>query len=797
MRRPLLIAGVVMALGEAAGLLYMSGNPAFIPVIILAVIMICIFGSSLCNIKCRNRLLLFLCALSLMIGVIWGLYGGRKVEPQPEVKEVKVLSAYRRDSGRVLITAKTGGYKILIISEYEGDISPGMYINARGTPSELSESTNPGGYSEKSSYGSKGYKYKLEDAEVEAASGRKDLLLYALGRVSYCMSTGYDRVTDEETAGVLKAMILGDRSDIDTEIRDIYQQSGVIHILVVSGLHVSLITSAVIKLLSLLGLSKRKAALGGIAAAIIYGLMTGMAASTMRAVIMSVIVSLGTCLGRTPDPPTSMAFALIILMIVQPDLITSTGLLLSFAAVGGVTAGGYISEDIDMDRTLRRFPPAVRKGVPGMLRTIVVSLSVNAFMVPVLICSNYQVPLYGMLLNFIIIPLLTAAVISGALGGAAGSILVMLESGRISGGAISAAGALSKLLIIPAEYILRFYRWLCTLSLGLPGSRIVTGHISVPGVMIYYVILLGALILIRRMREDSKDDSIRKKALALNAVFLSLSMVLFLAAVFFLNRGTSAAVFLDVGQGDGCIIMDKDITITVDGGSTSTDSAGRYVIVPALKFYGRKDIDIAFISHTDEDHINGIRYILENPLLTGVHIKRIVFAYGTDPEDQALTLMTGLAERCGTEVIFMRAGDEMLAGDVRVKAIYPSGNELLDHTGNDYSLVIRTDMPGRSILFTGDISSEAEEAILEMYGEGSGGGEDILKADILKVPHHGSRYSSSEMFLRAVGMDTAVISAGKKNRYGHPASDALERLSDAGCEIYRTDQDGAVIYSRE
>ena len=314
---------------------------------------------------------------------------------------------------------------------------------------------------------------------------------------------------------------------------------------------------------------------------------------------------------------------------------------------------------------------------------------------------------------------------------------------------------------------------------------------------------------------------------------------LFIFAVDAINRYSDRVVILDVGQGSSAIVHFSDgRNYILDGGSTSKEAVGEYVIIPALKYYGMSDITGIFVSHTDEDHINGLIELacLKSPYR--LRIRALYMAEGTKQDENYLELedlagvkISGVSEGNVVDgcfkIIYPYEGSDIYPYEGL--DIYPcdgSENQLTDasarnemgeyrqsrdstmekmvtkisneqdeteNSGNDYSLVVMMDgiFNGREIkiLFPGDIGSEVEKRIVE---DSIIRGKDI-SADVLIAPHHGSRYSSSSTFLEKVSCKTVIISCGKNNLYGHPAPETLERMDEVGCRIIRTDKSGAVI----
>ena len=236
---------------------------------------------------------------------------------------------------------------------------------------------------------------------------------------------------------------------------------------------------------------------------------------------------------------------------------------------------------------------------------------------------------------------------------------------------------------------------------------------------------------------------------------------------------------LDVGQGDGSYVCTANgTTMFIDGGSLDVPDVGDNRILPFLKYKGVKGIDYWFVSHTDQDHISGLTEVLES----GYPVRHLVFAAAVRENEKTVEL-AGVAQEAGTKVVYMQAGDVLVAGSARLRCLYPTAGEQREDI-NELSLVLRLEEDGSSCLFTGDISSEVEKELLAIGA--------IEEVDFLKAAHHGSKYSNSYEFLQALQPKIVSISCGENNRYGHPGEETLERLNQVDSKILRTDQNGEI-----
>ena len=220
----------------------------------------------------------------------------------------------------------------------------------------------------------------------------------------------------------------------------------------------------------------------------------------------------------------------------------------------------------------------------------------------------------------------------------------------------------------------------------------------------------------------------------------------------------------------------------IDGGSSSEKKVGEYRILPFLKCRGVKEISYWFVSHTDEDHISGLAEVLKS----GYPIRHLVFAKAVQDKGKTKKLAT-LAGTCGTEVVYLEAGDRLSANRAEIKCLYPSAGQEAENV-NDLCLTLQFTDRETTALFAGDLSSEVEDVLVE---SGS-----LQKVNLYKASHHGSNYSSSENFLKVIAPDITIASAGENNRYGHPGPRAVERIKANGSRFFCTIDCGQVKVKR-
>ncbi len=290
------------------------------------------------------------------------------------------------------------------------------------------------------------------------------------------------------------------------------------------------------------------------------------------------------------------------------------------------------------------------------------------------------------------------------------------------------------------------------------------------------------------MMEKNKRKRISKYI----QVFLTgLCFMILLAVLVFRRPRGLTMVFLDVGQGDGIYLeTETGQHLFLDGGSSSKTKVGENTILPFLKSQGVNHMDYWLVSHPDQDHINGMAELLEE----GYRIDHLILP-GISFEDEAYQELEELAGFYQTEISYMNQKDTLTDGKLCLTCLHPNRNFWTD-TANDYSMVLYLEYGYFHALFTGDIGEEQEELVVKAWEENRSDRKDCseTRLTVLKTAHHGSKYATSEKFLRVFRPQYAVISCGKENSYGHPAGEVLDRLQSCGCKIYETMEDGAVTF---
>lgn len=575
-------------------------------------------------------------------------------------------------------------------------------------------------------------------------------------------------ITDEVTSGILCSMILGDKTLIDADIKSLYQASGISHILAISGLHISIIGGGLYRLMRKKGVSFFTAQLVAGVTILAYGFMTGNAISTRRAVCMFVLMTFANTLGRSYDMLNALGLAVLIILIDNPFAVEYAGFVFSVVAILAIglvvpcfAEKGCIVKSDRQDRKVNRTGRLF-----AIKESLLSGLAIQLTTLPLVSFYYYEIPAYAIFLNMLILPLLNILFISGL-----SAALIGLK-----------CTWLARFVIVPARAVLKLYETLCSTTMRLPQSQIITGKPQTGKLILYYAILGAGLFILKSLHTREKYGQMR---------LIRVSLTVFLCLILLSRRSIGFEIdMLDVGQGDGIYIStSENYNLFIDGGSTSESQLGRYTILPFLKSKGVRKIDYWFISHADKDHISAV----EDVLASGYRVENFVIAQGALRDESMIGLVESI-ETYGCHIILMGKGDVIDFGDSRISCIYPVADENSDGDfsenstdRNDICLsFIYQDMDFKGI-FCGDISGDVERGILRECDETLFGGVDLYK-----VNHHGSRYSSTSEWLDMFKPEVSVISCGAKNMYGHPSDEAIERLQEVDSQIYITRDSGEI-----
>lgn len=618
-----------------------------------------------------------------------------------------------------------------------------VYISGQILP--LNGKSIPGGFDEKLYLQTKGVDYKIyPDSLVKV--GETNSMAVALQRQKEKVFDVFDTVLPQKESGIVKAMVTGEKDAIDQETWDLYVKAGINHILCVSGLHVSLF-AVFLHLCIEQGLkqSRRMSALITMICCIVFLCFTGFSPSSVRAVVMIVVSLLGVILFRKGDWLNNLAIAGIIILFVQPLYLWNAGFQLSFITAFGIWVALQVI-------------PKGKSSLVKLKQSVILSVYASLFSYPIVAYHFFNISLVGVFVNILVLPLCGLLLFFSFFTAVAGLIFPPL-------GAISAGGVYA---------ILKFYEVVCSIAVSIPNSYVLVGAPSILSIALFYLVLI--------MCSFYGNKCCNYKGIL--CAILVLGVSIFGNRLVF-HRNTIA--FLDVGQGDATVISTYDgKAIVIDGGGRFNVEVGKNtgvnVVQPYLEYLGIKELDGIFLTHFDADHMIGVLELCDR-----VPTKALFIADYPYADTENWDALKEILEKRDIMLYTVNKGDSTTwAGYGKIDCLFPLGGvKYVGDDNNQGSLVLKYEYGGTKTLLTGDATVEAERVMLALKAD--------VSAEILKLGHHGSKFSSSEGFLKEVSPEVAIISCGKSNIYGHPNEETLQRLKNEDTNVYRTDEQGTIL----
>lgn len=680
---------------------------------------------------------------------------------------------------RYVIKILQGKYKntklILKVKKDKIDIKLGDIIDVSGEFEEPSVRRNYNGFDykqylkTKKIYGT----IKVDFNKIKIVKKNQiDTITLLADKVKSYITYASDQMFPKEISGLFVGILIGDKENITEEIEEDFKNSSLSHMLAVSGTHVSYIILGLSFLLSNFG--KRYTNIFSILFLIFFMYLTNFTASVVRACIMGIILLGSKILYRKSDIYVSMALSLLIILIENPFKILDVGLILSYAGTLGIVV---------LYRIWSNEVKTKNKIIKYIINTLLITCSAQIFVFPIIAVYFNNVSITFFISNLLATPVLAIIIIFGFF-----NIIVFFISNEL--------GMIISIFLEMNIEILIFISHSCS---NIPYANLLVITPKIIFVILYYLIILLYIITkkIYNIKEEwqylsaleKKEILILKKIIKNKRKYIikiiSLILIIAFVNIIIINTNKETKIyFIDVGQGDSTLIITENKkNILIDGGGNVTNKnydIGENILLPYLLDRGITKIDYLFVSHFDFDHVGGLYEIIDK-----LNVDNIIIPKNESISEEEKEF-TKKAKEKHIKIYRLCQNDKIyIDKNTKIDILSPLNEEIEENYINNNCLVFKFTYNNFSMLFTGDIEEIAEKEILKNVSK------NILKSDILKIPHHGSKTSSTDKFLECVNSKIALIGVGKNN-FGHPSEEVIERLKSKNIKVYRTDLNGEI-----
>ena len=599
------------------------------------------------------------------------------------------------------------------------------------------------------------YKLYLESKNIFATSSTKAANIKILSKDNLShferlsiktrtkISIVLDKSLSKDNSNIIKSIILGDDSFLSEDYVSNFRKLGLSHILAVSGLHIGIIFAFLIYILDLLKVHRKFSMIIAMAIIWTYACLIGLPASVLRASIMFSFLTIGKLSYKRYDSLNILSFAGLTLLIFRPSWIFSVGFQLSFIATFTILIFlPYINKIVNIKN----------KKIKTAL-TVVLTAQIGVLPISIYYFNEFQT--LSLLSNLILAPILTMGIVLGFL-----IILASFISIKLS----IIIGFIGNIVLNISNTITNILVKFTSLNIWIKSPSYIE-------IVFYYI----SVFILLRIIDIRKMEKRLQSCLYVNFL-ISIIISLFMQ----LNQEEITLEFIDVGQGDACLVRlrDKNILIDTGGSIFGNFDIGENILLPYLRKTGVKTLDAVFLSHFHADHVKGLL-----PLFGNINIENIFIGYESSENPLYEEIIKSSKERNITLNLVTIKNRLKLDQTSSIEVLHPPRDIRRYDGENDKSLVFILNIYDRKVLFTGDIEEKSEDYIVN--------NSDKRKVDIIKVPHHGSKTSSKQELIEHFNPKVAIIQLGKNN-FGHPSEDVLKRYSDNKTKVLRNDISGLI-----
>lgn len=693
----------------------------------------------------NKKIIVILICLIISIGYVSILENKySKISDMPIKEMVTIISDIQEKEYKKVCTAKIvrNNKKILINIKMSQDIPSIKYgdsLYIEGEFKQPEEARNYKGYNYKQYLKTKKIIGTVELEKVKILKSSNGSFIHNIQK--YIRDTINGTLTDEE-GNLLLAILLGDKDKLSEDIQESFKTSNLSHMLAVSGAHVSYIILGLTYVLQNSIIGKKNGKIVCIIFLLAFMAITNFTPSVTRACIMAILTLLSSIIYRKSDVYTNISVAALITLIFNPYSLLDLGFQLSY--------GGTIGIIIFIKRIQEK--KSNSKVINYIKQMALVSIYANIIIIPIMMYHFNTVSFTFIISNIMASPILGIIVITG--------FLFIITSITVK--------PLTRLIAIFIKPILSILIKISQICSKLPFSNILVVTPYMFNVISYYAIILYCI--------KSKKNNKCKIIICLLIVLILINFIIYI----FPQK--LRIFFIDVGQGDSTLIITPDKkTVLIDGGGSDSFDVGEKVLLPYLLDRRILKVDYVLISHFDTDHCGGILTIMEK-----VKVKNIIISEQAEHSENYERFKKLMIHK-KIRLIEVKKGDKIKIGRYsEFKILFPTSRLLSENPLNNNSIVAQFNYNNFKMLFTGDIEKLAEQQILKTE-------KAEIRADILKVAHHGSKTSSIPEFIKAVKPKIALIGVGKNNTFGHPNQQTIKNLENIKCRIYRTDLQGEII----
>lgn len=693
----------------------------------------------------NKKIIVILICLIISIGYVSILENKySKISDMPIKEMVTIISDIQEKEYKKVCTAKIvrNNKKILINIKMSQDIPSIKYgdsLYIEGEFKQPEEARNYKGYNYKQYLKTKKIIGTVELEKVKILKSSNGSFIHNIQK--YIRDTINGTLTDEE-GNLLLAILLGDKDKLSEDIQESFKTSNLSHMLAVSGAHVSYIILGLTYVLQNSIIGKKNGKIVCIIFLLAFMAITNFTPSVTRACIMAILTLFSSIIYRKSDVYTNISVVALITLIFNPYSLLDLGFQLSY--------GGTIGIIIFIKRIQEK--KSNSKVINYIKQMALVSIYANIIIIPIMMYHFNTVSFTFIISNIMASPILGIIVITG--------FLFIIASITVK--------PLTRLIAIFIKPILSILIKISQICSKLPFSNILVVTPYMFNVISYYAIILYCI--------KSKKNNKCKIIICLLIVLILINFIIYI----FPQK--LRIFFIDVGQGDSTLIITPDKkTVLIDGGGSDSFDVGEKVLLPYLLDRRILKIDYVLISHFDTDHCGGILTIMEK-----VKVKNIIISEQAEHSENYERFKKLMIHK-KIRLIEVKKGDKIKIGRYsEFKILFPTSRLLSENPLNNNSIVAQFNYNNFKMLFTGDIEKLAEQQILKAE-------KAEIRADILKVAHHGSKTSSIPEFIKAVRPKIALIGVGKNNTFGHPNQQTIKNLENIKCRIYRTDLQGEII----